>query len=141
MRSLTFFIPSRAGPGAVLGPLEGKIMQVVWKKGSAVSVGDVHRALCYRGREISYSAVKAVLNNLTDKGRLTKTREGKVTFFAAATSREAFEAQVIASVVRSLKRNFGAAAIAELVDQLAVDEKTISEFERLIAQRKAELKS
>ena len=94
-----------------------------------------------RGRTISYSAVKAVLNNLTGKKRLTKTRQGKVTFFAAATSREAFEAKVVSTVVRSLKRNFGTAAIAELVDQLAVDEETISEFERLIAQRKSELKS
>jgi predicted transcriptional regulator len=141
MRSLTFFIPSRSGPGAVLGPLEGKIMQVVWKEKRALSVGDVHRALLERGREISYSAVKAVLNNLAGKGRLTKSREGKITFFTAAVSREAFEAQVISTVVRSLKRNFGTAAIAELVDQLAVDEETVSEFERLIAQRKSELKS
>lgn len=139
MRS--FLIPSRSGAGTVLGPLEAKIMQVVWKANRAVSVGDVHRALCDRGREISYSAVKAVLNNLTDKGRLIKTSEGKVTFFTAAESREVFEAEVISSVVRSLKRNFGSAVIAELVDQLAVDEETISEFERLIAQRKSELKS
>lgn len=116
-------------------------MEVIWRDGGALSVGDVRHALCKRGRTISYSAVKAVLNNLTGKKRLTKTREGKVTFFTAATSREAFEAQVVSTVVRSLKRNFGAAAIAELVDQLAVDEETISEFERLIAQRKSELKS
>lgn len=116
-------------------------MQVVWRENRALSVGDVHRALCERGPEISYSAVKAVLNNLTSKGRLIKTREGKVTFFTAAMSREAFEAQVISTVVRSLKRNFGSAAIAELVDQLAVDKDTVAEFETLIAQRKSELKS
>ena len=135
------FIPSRSGPSAVLGPLEGKIMEVIWREGGALSVGDVQHALCKRGRTISYSAVKAVLNNLTGKKRLTKTREGKVTFFTAATSREAFEAQVVSTVVRSLKRNFGTAVIAELVDQLAVDEQTLLEFERLIAQRKSELKS
>jgi predicted transcriptional regulator len=135
------FIPSRSGPSSVLGPLEGRIMEVVWREGGALSVGDVHRALCKRGRTISYSAVKAVLNNLTGKRRLNKTREGKVTFFTAAISREAFEAQVVSTVVRSLKRNFGTTAIAELVDQLAVDEQTVSEFERLIAQRKSELKS
>ena len=135
------FIPSRSGPSAVLGPLEAKIMEVIWREGGALSVGDVHYALCKRRRTISYSAVKAVLNNLTGKKRLTKTRQGKVTFFTAATSREAFEAHVVSTVVRSLKRNFGTVAIAELVDQLAVDEETISEFERLLAQRKSELKS
>ena len=138
---LNFFIPSRSGPRAALGPLEAKIMEVIWREDRALSVGDVHRALCKRGRIISYSAVKAVLNNLTGKKHLNKGREGKVTFFSAAISREDFDAQVVSSVVRSLKRNFGSAAIAELVDQLAVDEETIAELERLIAQRKSELKS
>ena len=87
----------------------------------------------------SRSAVKAVLNNLADKARLIKTREGKVTYFAAAASREAFDAQVVSTVVSSLKRNFGPAVIAQLVDELAVDRATLEEFERVIAERKAEL--
>src|SRR5215469_359213 len=124
---------SGSGPGAVLGPLESDIMEAVWKEDRALNVGDVHSALIDQGREISYSAVKAVLNNLADKGRLKKSRQGKVTFFKAAATREAFDAQVVATVVRSLKRNFGSAVIAELVDQLAVDQETVSEFERLIA--------
>jgi len=37
------------------------------------------------GRALSYSAVKAVLNNLADKGRLEKSRQGKVTFFTLPT--------------------------------------------------------
>lgn len=135
------FRSSCSGPATVLGPLEGEIMKVIWKKDRALCVGDVHRALNDRGRPISYSAVKAVLNNLADKEHLTKTREGKVTFFSAAVSREAFDANVVSVVVRSLKRNYGSVVIAELVDQLAVDQKTIAEFERLIEQRKSELKS
>ena len=134
------FRSSRSGPATVLGPLESEIMKVIWKKGQVLSVGDVHLALTGRGRDISYSAVKAVLNNLADKAHLTKTRQSKVTLFAAEVSREAFDANVISVVVRSLKRNYGSAVITELVDQLAVDKKTIAEFERLIAQRKSELK-
>jgi predicted transcriptional regulator len=135
------FRPSRAGAAAVLGPLEGEIMEVVWAADRTVSVPEVHRALTEAGREISYSAVKAVLNNLAGKGRLAKTREGKATLFTATASKEAFEGQVVSTVVRSLKRNFGPGVIAQLVDELAVDEETLSEFERLIAARKAELKS
>jgi predicted transcriptional regulator len=134
------FRPSRTGAAAVLGPLEGEIMEVVWLGSRPLAVSDVHNALTGQGRAISYSAVKAVLNNLADKGRLTKTREGKATFFAAAKSREAFEADVVSSVVSSLKRNYGAGVIAQLVDELAVDRETLAEFERVIAQRKTELK-
>ena len=134
------FRPSRSGAAAVLGPLEGEIMDVIWRQGRALSVSEVHRELTEGGRAISYSAVKAVLNNLADKDRLTKTRAGKATFFAAAKSREDFEAQVVSTVVQSLKRNYGAAVIAQLVDELAVDQETLSEFERVIAQRKSDLK-
>lgn len=134
------FRSSRSGPATVLGPLEGEIMKVIWKKRQVLSVCDVHLALTGNGREISYSAVKAVLNNLTEKNHLTKTREGKVTFFSARVSRETFDAEVVSVVVRSLKRNYGSAVIAELVDQLAVDQKTVAEFERLLEQRKSELK-
>jgi len=133
------FRPSRSGAAAVLGPLEGAIMEVVWAADAAVSVSDVHDALTAGGRAISYSAVKAVLNNLADKDRLTKTRAGKATYFAPTASREAFDAQVVATVVSSLKRNFGPAVIAQLVDELAVDQATLEAFERVIAQRKSEL--
>ena len=135
------FRPSRTGAAAVLGPLEGEIMEIVWKAEGEASVPDVHRALTSDGRVLSYSAVKAVLNNLADKGRLQKSRRGKATFFEPTTSREAFEAQVVSTVVSSLKRNFGAPVIAQLVQELAVDDETLKEFERVIAQRKSELKA
>src|SRR5690348_11452322 len=95
------FRPSRSGAAAVLGPLEGKVMEVIWRTGGAVAVPDVHRALTSKKRKLSYSAVKAVLNNLAEKGHLTKTRQGKVTHFAAKRSREEFDAQVVATVVGS----------------------------------------
>ncbi len=135
------FRPARSGAASVLGPLEGEIMEVVWKTAGAISVPEVHRALNDAGRPISYSAVKAVLNNLADKSRLAKTRKGKLTCFAATRSREEFDAQVIATVVGSLKRNFGAPVIAQLVNELAVDQETLEEFERVIAAKKSELKS
>ncbi len=131
------FRPSRSGAAAVLGPLEGKVMEVIWRTGGAVAVPDVHRALTSKKRKLSYSAVKAVLNNLAEKGHLTKSRQGKVTHFAARRSREEFDAAVIAKVVGSLKRNFGTPVIAQLVDELAVDEETLREFERVIAAKKA----
>ena len=135
------FRPSRSGPAAVLGPLEGELMQVVWKADHPLAVSEVPRTLSEDGRTISYSAIKTVLNILADKGRLAKTREGKVTFFAATASQDEFQAQVLSAVVRSLKGDLGNAVIAQLVDELAVDAETVAEFERLIAQRKSELKS
>ena len=133
------FHPHRSGAAVAVGPLESEILEILWSTNRSTSVPEVHSTLTASGRAISYSAVKAVLNNLTEKGWLAKDRQGKVTSFRALQSREEFDSIVISSVIGSLKRNFGAPVIAEFVDQLAVDEQAIEEFERLIAARKAEL--
>jgi predicted transcriptional regulator len=133
------FHPHRSGAAVAVGPLESEILEILWQKDGLIPVPEVHSALTGGGREISYSAVKAVLNNLTEKGWLRKERQGKVTCFAPLKSRDEFDSMVITSVIGSLKRNYGQPVIAQFVDQLAVDEAAIEEFERLIAQRKAEL--
>ena len=133
------FHPHRSGAAVAVGPLESEILELLWEKDGLTPVPEVHSALTENGRVLSYSAVKAVLNNLTEKGWLRKERLGKVTSFAPEKSREQFDSMVISSVIGSLKRNFGQPVIAQFVDQLAVDEEAIAEFERLIAARKREL--
>ena len=133
------FHTHREGAAVAVGPLESEILECLWRAGRMQTVPEVHKALTQGERELSYSAVKAVLNNLTDKGMLRKERQGKVTSFEPVKSREEFDSMVMTNVIGSLKRNYGAPVIAQFVDQLAVDEETIAEFERLIAARKKEL--
>ena len=114
-------------------------MDVLWEDGGVMPVPDVHRKLAENGRPLSYSAVKAVLNNLAGKGLLKKDKVGKVTRFVPARSRTEFDSAVLADVIGGLKRNYGAPAIAQLVGELAIDEESLAEFERIIAQRRGEL--
>ena len=129
----------QSGAAVAVGPLESDILDVLWDGDREMSVPEVHQAVTADGRTLSYSAVKAVLNNLVDKAWLTKTQRGKLTIFKPTLSRDTFESQVMRSVIGSLKRNFGEPVIAQFVDQLAVDDESIEEIERLLARRKAEL--
>ena len=129
----------QSGAAVAVGPLESDVLDALWDRKDALSVPEVHRAVIADGRTLSYSAVKAVLNNLADKAWLTKSQRGKLTYFKPALDRDEFESQVMRSVIGSLKRNFGEPVIAQFVDQLAVDDESIEEIERLLAQRKAEL--
>jgi len=133
------FHPHRNGAAVAVGPLESDVLEALWRAGGMQTVPQIHAAVVEGGKQISYSAVKAVLNNLADKGLLRKDRQGKTTSFEAAQTREEFASAVMTSVIGSLKRNYGAPVIARFVDQLAVDEESIEEFERLIALRKQEL--
>ena len=136
---MAVFRPDCSGAAVAVGPLESAILEVLWDRGGMVAVPDVHQALNDAGKTISYSAVKAVLNNLADKGLVRKEKRGKVTHFEAEQTRDEFNSTVIRDVIGSLKRNYGQPVIAQFVDQLAVDELAIEEFERLIAERKKEL--
>lgn len=133
------FRSDRSGAEVSVGPLEGAILDVLWDQGAVMGVPEVHQALVGNGRSISYSAVKAVLNNLEQKGLLRKDKRGKVTHFETIQTREEFDSAVISDVIKSLKRNYGQPVIAQFVDELAVDEGAIEEFERLIAARRKEL--
>jgi len=137
---VTVFRPDESGAAVAVGPLESKVLDVLWTKGPMLSVPEVHLALNENQRALSYSAVKAVLNNLSNKGWLRKERRGRVTYFEVRTSREEFDSQIVSTVIDSLHRNYGVPIIAKLIDQLAVDDATVREFERLIAERKEELR-
>ena len=136
---MAVFRPDESGAAVAVGPLESRVLDALWTKGPTLSVPEVHTILNKSSRPLSYSAVKAVLNNLAEKGWLRKERRGKVTFFEVMKSRSEFDSQVMSTVIDSLHRNYGVPVIAKLIDQLAVDEKSVEEFERLIAERKAQL--
>lgn len=134
------FRTGREGSAAVLGPLEGSIMDVLWSAEGPQSVAQVVSDLQTQGKEISYSAVKAVLNNLVEKGHLRKGAIGKATIFQPKLSRDKFQRDVVKTIVRSLKQNFGDAAALHLVDEFASDADGLAELSRLLAARKKALK-
>lgn len=138
---MALFRPDQNGAAVAVGPLEAEIMDVVWTHDSFVPVPDVHRALTDNGRVLSYSAVKAVLNNLAGKGLLEKDKVGKVTRFRAAQTREEFDSRIVSDVIGGLKRNYGTPAIAQLVGELAVDEESLDMLEAIIAKRRSEMRS
>lgn len=130
------FRPGRSGAAATLGPLEAEIMDLVWERDGPVLVADVVRALDAKGRSLSHSAAKAVLNNLTGKRLLEKGRSGRATTFSAAVGRTEFEHDLVRTVVQSLRRSFGLPVLAHLVDEFAIDAESVAEFERLIREKR-----
>ena len=120
-----------------LGPLEARVMNALWKGGAAASVGDVLARLNLGvEREISYSAVKAVLLTLTRKGWVEKRADGRANLFSPKLSQEQYQQQSIAHVVRPLMRSHRNPLLAQIVDEVVADDDTLAEFERLLKERK-----
>ncbi len=93
------FRPGRAGLAKVLGSLEAVLMEVVWAADGPVTAREAKSESC---TEAKYVTVATVLNNLTKKGVLRRTRLGKMFVFEPIKTREQFVGSMSDEIVRGL---------------------------------------
>lgn len=125
-----------ASPNTDLGRRERQIMDVVYRLGRA-SVGEVRDHLA---DPPSYSAVRAMLNLLEDKGHLAHEQDGLRYVYRPTAAR----AQLRRSALRHLVHTFfdgsptsAVAALLEMADgELSASDR--ARLAKLIAQAKAE---
>jgi predicted transcriptional regulator len=118
----------------VLGELEARIMEAVWRLGAPTG-----KEICDSlGSGVHYKTVLTVANRLVGKGLLLREPTGDRAFrYRAAESRDAFLDRVSGSVVSELVADFGKPALARLVQAAAaVDSTYLDELERLVRERK-----
>jgi predicted transcriptional regulator len=105
----------RAASGDLLGPLEGAVMDRLWKRGSA-TVRDVVDEL--RSRDLAYTTVMTVMVRLHGKGLLERERDGKTYVYRAAFTRDEHRARISRDLARGLVSQFGDAALAAFSAEL-----------------------
>jgi predicted transcriptional regulator len=111
-------------------------MEVLWNAKDAVSVADVLEALSKRKPLLAYSTVKAVLSNLALKGHAEKRSVRRSNVFIPTTTRATFQKHVVSSVIDSLIHSYREPVLAHLIDELASDDRTLDDLERLIAEKR-----
>ncbi len=115
-------------------------MDAVWALEAWASVNDVIARLQYKrgGKPLAYTTVKTVLQNLVDKRHLVKRAAGKANVFRAVQNRDEFQRSLIGEVVGPLMRSQRNPLLAHLAGELAIDDESYMEFERLIREKRAE---
>lgn len=81
----------------ILGRLESRIMNVLWKRASPATVREIQRNLS-RKRPIAYTTVMTVMTRLYEKGLLRREQRGRAFAYTAAVS----EAEHTARLMREL---------------------------------------
>jgi predicted transcriptional regulator len=79
-----------------LGERESTIMEVLWSVAEPVTVRDVLDRL---DRPLAYTTVMTVLDNLHNKGHVTREKVGRAFRYRAAQTREAVAAQMVREVL------------------------------------------
>lgn len=121
-----------------IGPLEQKVLDLLWKQTGAVSVRHVQSAL---GDELAYTTVMTTLDRLYKKGFLGRQREGRAFRYFARTSREAFAAGLLRRSLSRLLPGTTRPLLASLVDAVGDhDRELLPELERLVRQKARALK-
>lgn len=104
--------------GAILGPLERRVMTRLWADG-AQSVREVTERLNAEGvRALAYTTVMTILVRLYKKGFLVRTEEGRRFRYAPAVDEASLSAKVGSGELGRLIRRYGAEAVAEFATDL-----------------------
>jgi predicted transcriptional regulator len=110
----------------LIGPLQVKVMHHIWCKGPS-TVHEVHDALMAdpEAKRLAYTTVLTVMRNLSRRGFLDQTPEGRAHRFAAKVSEDVYKRDLLRHVRQELFRG----DLKALLDSVARDQE-LSEDER-----------
>ena len=127
--------------GGVLGPLEWRVLEVLWERDAPASVRDVTPAF----PEAAYTTLMTTLERLARKGVLVRTKRGRAFEYQPRLSRMEFESERTAYALRHvLERGGGSLApIASCLIEAVGDRdrELLDELEALIAAKRRESRS
>lgn len=105
-------------PPPSLHPLEAEIMEEVWKRGDT-TVKRVMEALNRKAKPPrAYTTYMTVMQRLSDKGLLDRTRTGRQDTYAPRLSREEYQQRRASAEVKGLVDEFGDVALAHFAKSL-----------------------
>ncbi|NEW07520.1 BlaI/MecI/CopY family transcriptional regulator [Paenibacillus sp. SYP-B3998] len=135
MRMQNFKIQS-SGLGRFFGPLEAKIMEILWSSDSEITIKDVHHKLDQE-KAMSFNTVMTVMNRLVEKDILQKRPLIRSFVYCPVMSREAFMEAQSKELTFDLIEEFGSQAVVHMVDALdQVDPALLDRLEQKIKELK-----
>jgi predicted transcriptional regulator len=109
-----------------LGPLEQKILSVVWNSSQHCTVTHVLEVLQADDKQLAYTTVMTILNRLVEKGYLSREKHGRSFSYHSKNQGNSFLKQLIRSTITNFAQTFGEEAIsafAQEASQLSTDHK------------------
>jgi len=120
----------------MLGPLECRVLEVVWSRAREWTVADVQEAL----GGLAYTTLLTTMDRMFKKGLLERRREGRAFVYLPRLSQDELERGIFALVVgKLLRRGRGAAepVLSCLVDAVSDrDQELLGDLERLIRRKR-----
>nr|WP_216855885.1 BlaI/MecI/CopY family transcriptional regulator [Paenibacillus qinlingensis] len=121
-----------SGLNRFFGPLESKIMEILWTSSSEMTIKDVQQKLD-EDKAINFNTVMTVMNRLVDKKILEKRSVVRSFHYKPVVTIEEFMDTQSKELTYDLIEQFGSLAVTHMVDALdKVDPELLDQLEQHI---------
>lgn len=107
---------------SLLGPLEQKIMDIIWHSALPLKPAEVKKKL--KG-DYAYTTIMTVLSRMVEKKILKRQLAGKAYYYSAAKSKPAFAKNCLCGFFDKLVDSYGDLAISHFVDTVKKDKRSL----------------
>jgi predicted transcriptional regulator len=112
---------------------ELSMMNVIWRIGPC-TVAQVREQL-QPERELAYTSVSTIVRILEQKGYVTSTREGRGHVYAAAVSKEIYQARSLKHLLNNVFESAPSLLVRHLLDSETLTAAEIAEIKSLLRRR------
>ncbi|MGG0658282.1 BlaI/MecI/CopY family transcriptional regulator [Rummeliibacillus pycnus] len=124
-----------SGLNRFFGPLEAKIMDILWNN-DEMTIKDVQHNL-EKEKAMNFNTVMTVMNRLVEKGILQKRTEGRSSMYKPVQSRHEFLDTQSKEMTNELMDEFGNVVVSHMLDALEdVDDELVAKLEMKIKELK-----
>jgi predicted transcriptional regulator len=133
--SIKNFRYDQIGLNRFFGPLEAKIMDILWE-GKEKSIKEVQQII-EKEKSINFNTVMTVMNRLLEKNLLEKRVEGRTSLYKPIKTKEEFIEEQSKKLTENLLDEFGGVVVNHMLDSLKdVDQKLLEKLEQKLDQLK-----
>lgn len=130
------FKMKETGLNRFFGPLEAKIMDILWNVEREMTIKDVQNEL-EKEKSTNFNTVMTVMNRLVEKGILRKKAVGRSSVYTPVQTRVSFLNEQSKEMTHELMDEFGTVVVSHMLDALEeVDEDLVSKLEQKIKELK-----
>ena len=123
------------GLNRFFGPLEAKIMDILWNN-DEMTIKEVQHIL-EKEKAMNFNTVMTVMNRLVEKGILQKRAEGRSSMYKPIQSRNEFLDTQSKEMTNELMDEFGNVVVSHMLDALEdVDDDLVAKLEMKIKELK-----
>jgi len=126
------------GLSARLGPLEAKLLRLLWRRGSG-TVRELHESGQF---EVAYTTLMTTLDRLHKKGLLSRSADGRAFRYAPLQTEDEFNGTILRKTISQMlgRAESSIAPLSFLVEAVSeYDRALLDDLEREIERKRREL--